>query len=1219
MNLLPTSLSTLVPTGPEREYELLRLIAIDSYSPGGEAIVELSGGTLVGGENAGGKTSLLCLVPLFFGGNPSRYTQGSDSFASYYLPRTTSYIIWEYRRRDVTCLAVLYANEQDRYSYMLIRAPYDLSLFSTSDSGEVSLVPCAALRAHLDMSRIIHTRTLAVPEYKDVIQNRGGPRRDKKLRDIAAEYAFTSSNATLEHIDSIAIGSFTRKAEFVDFQRMVVDYLQRGGEDITLSGDYGKVSSWPTQYATYLAVMRKAERMQQAIEIETRLQTIDHELGTMNAKLAALRDHLEQQLAEVRGRERHEQTLHGEAREAHAKRQHENQLQLTADTAAVTSQEKLLATLDRQAEAYEREGLLDWAEKCDQIDGFRKDLQQTMRRLENLLGEQSRLTEHYAALMREETDACARIRERVTEDKDKLHSPYLDRRDKLAESRRQRETTLREEHARNDGDCQTSLGTISVKIGELDAERRNPPADPATVAAFAAKRQALLDARAAKEDAGKDRQRLAATCTETQKAREHALRQHECAAADITTCRAAVAELLAYSTPAEGTLLQHLRQHHPDWTRHIAKVIAPTLLMRTDLSPQVTDAADSMYGLRVTLAEIDGALCANEEELQRALATAKQRLDDALAHEKKASADTTQAQQHWKDAEQALAVSLSAYALKEQAVKTLMAEEAAAERAMNDSISNAREAATAKLALVQRSKAAVEEERKALTAKLNSSLTQAANDHQQAEQALTREFESAKQVLQRQIDDAEARKAAKLTVLNDERDAALSAKGISPEAVRQLETDRDALKLQIADIEHWQPRVVAWRQWCSVEWSQREGEAAELVVLQQRQGKTRACHEEEHARWQAAEADYAKTREQLERKRFALAKEQELAERHLQKLADWPAPAAVTYEQIWTVEALAPRIADLSIERNAEHHKLHDRIHEIRGAFQSGSLTNNPIEQYFSLIRSRLAADEGNPRAWVVPLKEWFQSRHNEYRSALLTEARAIGALVQDFHHRLQDFTRRVGNLNGDLKKSLTEITDFPHISGVEIHLKTTVDELTYWKPLNSFVEQHRDWIGSLGNSEPPATFAEGIQALMKHWEVRQGIRAEPRALLEISGVAVENGKRKSFTNGKDLAKLSSNGLSYLILCTIYVAFLRMIRGNAPVHITWAVDELLDLDLRNIAGFVDMLKRNNISLITACPSPDPDVMQHFATRYRVRQGESGPELFSVQLASLADV
>lgn len=93
----------------EAAYRLVRLILIDSYSPGRVVEFPVDGGAVLTGRNGRGKTTLLQLVPIFYGENPARIV-GTETnrldFNGYYLPRLTSYIVFEYLRRGVPCLSV---------------------------------------------------------------------------------------------------------------------------------------------------------------------------------------------------------------------------------------------------------------------------------------------------------------------------------------------------------------------------------------------------------------------------------------------------------------------------------------------------------------------------------------------------------------------------------------------------------------------------------------------------------------------------------------------------------------------------------------------------------------------------------------------------------------------------------------------------------------------------------------------------------------------------------------------------------------------------------------------------------------------------------------------------------------------------------------------------------------------------------------------------------
>lgn len=61
------------------------------------------------------------------------------------------------------------------------------------------------------------------------------------------------------------------------------------------------------------------------------------------------------------------------------------------------------------------------------------------------------------------------------------------------------------------------------------------------------------------------------------------------------------------------------------------------------------------------------------------------------------------------------------------------------------------------------------------------------------------------------------------------------------------------------------------------------------------------------------------------------------------------------------------------------------------------------------------------------------------------------------------------------------------------------------------------------------------------------------------------------------------------------------LRRGSPVNITWAVDELKEIDVGNVISLVDMLKRNNITLVSAFPDPDPLTLDLFKHSFSVNQ------------------
>jgi hypothetical protein len=78
--------------------------------------------------------------------------------------------------------------------------------------------------------------------------------------------------------------------------------------------------------------------------------------------------------------------------------------------------------------------------------------------------------------------------------------------------------------------------------------------------------------------------------------------------------------------------------------------------------------------------------------------------------------------------------------------------------------------------------------------------------------------------------------------------------------------------------------------------------------------------------------------------------------------------------------------------------------------------------------------------------------------------------------------------------------------------------------------------------------------------------------------------------------------LSYLILCVIFIAFINRIRRHAQVQVVWALDELKDLDIGNIEALLATLQSNAITLVSAFPDPDVDVLRLFPHRFSIEEG-----------------
>ena len=225
-------------TGWAPEFQLRRLILIDSYSPGRVEELPLDADTVLTGRNGTGKTTLLQLIPLFWGERPSRLVGREPprlDFAAYYLPRITSYICYEYVRRAEPRMVVIWAQDGKR-RYRFVRAGYRPELFIIDG---VNIVQARDLYRHFQAMGIESSRAIeSLSEYRAIIlgqPGRGG--RNSEHRQLVADYAFVGAGQHLTHLEKIVSSMFRRSADFDELQSAAASCIDGSESELALVAD----------------------------------------------------------------------------------------------------------------------------------------------------------------------------------------------------------------------------------------------------------------------------------------------------------------------------------------------------------------------------------------------------------------------------------------------------------------------------------------------------------------------------------------------------------------------------------------------------------------------------------------------------------------------------------------------------------------------------------------------------------------------------------------------------------------------------------------------------------------------------------------------------------------------------------------------------------------------------------------------------------------------
>ena len=229
---------------------LNRIILIDTHLPG---VVELKldGHTNICGTNASGKTTLQRLIPVFYGEYPSRVVPATrDSFERWYLPRLSSFIIYEYTRAEGDlCQAVLSSNGTG-VNYRLIGKPFAIEDYLIAQkNGKHASVSSAELARAMKRNNTMVTSLLTTKDFRAVIQNdQGALNQSSNARELlgyAKIFSLCAPSKHMRHIEKLAKAVHSKEGKMETIKAMIAAILDEDGVTPPTSGlSRHRVDDW---------------------------------------------------------------------------------------------------------------------------------------------------------------------------------------------------------------------------------------------------------------------------------------------------------------------------------------------------------------------------------------------------------------------------------------------------------------------------------------------------------------------------------------------------------------------------------------------------------------------------------------------------------------------------------------------------------------------------------------------------------------------------------------------------------------------------------------------------------------------------------------------------------------------------------------------------------------------------------------------------------------
>ena len=1195
--------------------QLRRIILIHTHLPG-VVELDLTGHTNICGTNASGKTTLQRLVPVFYGEQPNKVVPKTrDRFDAFYLPYQNSYLVYEYEVAGQLKQAVL-TKRTDGVDYRFVDAPYASSHYLDEMDEGVQAVSYQTWAQRLRDDGVRSSYKIsATSEYRAIIQNdlsamRSNRKDHLKLRQLATQYALVSGRQRLRHIEKLVSAVHAKEGKMDTLKSMLATILEEDGyQRPELSFKPAKIRAWIKEMRQFMRLdelQRQFEAMSHRMADTASAQTllwqlkpvVDEDQQGLKTQLAdneAALSQLRQQ------RDLLEQTY---------EQQHRELIDSRTETQSKHAQlERELKAAERTRTQYVDTGIEEVEQDLKSLPVWQQEVDEKQRHLELLLDKNEHIAQQVAQRKNQLAENLDRLQRKNQVASEALRQQQNDLREEQAETLTQLQQTLMQHQHRQQEALHEKLQDIQQQRARLEAQLEVAPLT-------AAEREAMQLADARVEDAqlqldthGDQLQRMQAQVIQVKQQRQQYDQQLTQARRHTHATQQQLQQLERQLNPAEGSLRHYLRQQQPGWEQVTGKLIAESLLDRTDLNPEFKDASETLYGLSLDLDAIEQpGYAADEAQIQTRLEEKRETLNQAHAQQEQIAKQLEQATQQLQAAEVEL------HQRQQQQRRSQQDLEYAREAKKRLQAEHESIVSTRQRAHHQRVQKLIEEEQAQRSAHQQALDTQRHDskalelEHRADFQEQLDKIEADLALYQQQINDLRESNKQQVRELEKQANQDLADAGVDSQRLQALKSEVADLRERINLVKDRQHELTQYQDFMRHIWTQQRP----LWLTQEQQARSQL--DELEQKLTQLKTETQAQRDTLRSEEKAIKAKLAYVQKLLTELAAQLHRFAGITEQedfssVNTTAVEPPNFGDVEerIERLSQglnQYQTYARgLREQCDKFTT-LLRRDASAEFEQLIDREFAtlSDSAGIIGEAKVLGELLNILHDQQRQ-IVEQGRNIGGALQSFFKVFDDVNRKVGQYSRRLTEVVGDDLNLEGINRSEVRISSTVDELGFWQPLKELSQNYQSWRES-GELLPTDAYLDRLADVADLLRADQEYSFE--SLLKLELHLNERGSELIIRNDRQLLESSSHGMAYLILCKFLLAFTRLLRADSDVVIHWPIDEIGTLAYHNVEHLFAACDSNQIQVVGAFPNPESDVLLLFKHRYLIEAHQDLP-------------
>ncbi len=1200
------------------DYGLSRIILIDSYLPGRSYIIDLNGHTNVMGENGMGKTTLIKLAVLFYGESPTKLgikrneALSHDGFAEYYLPRSGSYVIFEYLSAGEPRMLVLTSlpNTKEQFRRTFVKSGFKREDFWRDDSE-------SPLKAEQWLREI---------PLKYMVENCPGHEAQtrKLLEGRDPHFSAVPTRLNLTRMKNLMTSMFSRKAGHTELTKIIEEWARSdlGDEFIrqmdTISVPRAELEAWLANYYSNRAIEHAKGRFNTLGNLIREHETthdraqglyalgkqIKNALTTqMETDAAAFKLNFEQMQCLIRTQDESLVGLRKDYKECYG---HWQQL----------NGEK--TSLDQTLKAFSKEIPPNYAELIANSTGVRTRIEQITAEIHDITAGQKQVNEWKSTQLNE---AKLLLQEKRQAIRESLQSAEFEKYKSILDHDKQLDLQMTSRRSQFDLDksAMAKQQTEQAEVVSLLKGRLIAPSLSSDELAVQIKLKAEVDRLENQRELANQERELA------NKALGSAKREHEAEYTKLTTISGQLndradelAELLEIVNAQDGSLLSFLKQQVPGWQETHGLALKPEVLRAKGLAPKLKVDADpcTIFGVQIEVAALpEHYLDLGDDNKLREQVLALEEVVATLSQEQeRLNNSCVRLFKKISEAEQRVTLASSDYEKKNNLYTQFKADLAAENARLDACLLAHKEQLKSQLAAEEASYQTLSGQMKVIESQQQGFLEEVSAKKLKFEHEADLTLQQTKNALTQQEAIATVEYQQREKEIHDQYHHQLKEKGIDSNYVAKLTTELDALKKQDVICKQAESAHTALLVYRSETYDPRYPQlSAELTATNEQCLSIR----EAAAR---CETEIARLTEEKKALEDNHEHSKRLLTRSLAKIddgilifTDFETFSAPVINERYEVEQLCQHFKELRSRLKTSIEQIRAFNVELQPLFRTPGtgafrhLTSDPgnVDDPLQIAKRLYRYLDGG--FYHVDYSSFIQSTQNFDRLTLYVDY-------------LRQFKAKVQRYNRGLNEYMVRAVVFNVIDHLEVDITFQYSDKNDWALINNIAEQYQAWkntknVGRFDSSQielPQSGLAEAIEIYLNTPNSGDMSINELHKHIDFATKFTDNGRQKTARSFLDIMSdgnsAASNGTSYLILITIFVGILNMMRKGRNIHFTWALDELADISPINIGYLLQMLGDNQINLISACTVASESVYSSFNKTYTLERDPDTGEM-----------